>query len=821
MGVSATRVAARAALLGREAGLFEAPPAMLRDIGAWMVESYAGHVLANALPLLERVQDASAVFKKGLASNESTRAALASAANLSVGEFIKFPVHDVTFSGQYKIEQWGIKRLEDGVLRERSEDRSIVPRYVIGYGEKAVSWKPSRAPLSYEFSGPVTLDAAQRGVLSALSKVDERLRGQVAHPRIIEGMPDLVEISLLVRELRSYTSKAKVYATSTKHVFPIDLSGWKYVRPGDPTPTEVGFDSLTAILDFKGTQYKGGHWSVKSRELMVEIGKGSTSRYIRTPEQARTVEEFRYGAAEIQRILRHELQHVGQAVLAALHGLSEDAGIPGRALRSPDYDARGRRLDSLPPPSEQPPADTKIVRHVHSLIDTEFYTRLADEIHRFVKFSRRIPMELRREAVRVWVGAAAERTIRDPSNPDDLLSATQEFFGMLKRHEPQKWRKAVAEFYKGIAEAGIRIPSEPRGEKMGTDLRAADMIPTVDIAREFLERGKLPRGMGMGGKPSWTLDLSGAKYNMKFDPERGVISGTLTMGQSGRDNGYHVNSGSLDEWKRAFGLDWDAFDQALLETAHRRKGEFEAKIGAAFGEDPTRLFTEALGYNTREYEEWVSSGAPDVHVSVGPRVLSDRWDRWVPLDVKIAVPLRRKSPISSTPFKSMSDRELDEVIRELDGEALQEVGSYAHMRNQYRRMSPRQQNERYEQFLEYTGRLRKHASALSLRPDYGTSDAALPRGSVARVASRFLAAGLYVGKYYTAKFSEDLGPIWFLAQEELKNGNARGIKVEWPPGRSVPMKAKMGVVHQSEGYAWTEVSPNDLPAKVQARFSAI
>lgn len=478
MGASFARVAARH-MSERRAGLFDAPPAMLRDIGAWMTETYAGHVLANALPLLERAQDATAVFRKGLAVNAAAEGLVASAASLAVGEHVKFPVHDVTFSGQYEVEQWGIKRVEDGEIR--GGDGGIGPRFVIGYGQKAVSWKPSRAPLSYQLMGMIPLELAQKGVRNILLESSARLQKQIDHPRPNDDLPDLVEVSLLVRELRTYTGKAKAYSTSAKRVFPIDVAGWRYVKAGDPTPASVGWDKLTAVLDFKGTQHKGGHWAGEERELLVELGSGSVSGYVRTSEQARTVAEFRYGLSEMLRILRHELRHVGQDVLAAIHGVSEDAGLPSRSTRDLEYGSSGRKLDA--------PVDERgrTLMRTHPLRDVEFYTRLGDEVDRFVRFSRKIPMNLRRDALRSWVGALDEEVL-DPNG--ERVSAPQEFFAMLKRHEPGKWRKAVAEFYKAVADAGVRVPDAarvaarfvPPSKRELVDL--AEMMMVVDLGDE-------------------------------------------------------------------------------------------------------------------------------------------------------------------------------------------------------------------------------------------------------------------------------------------------------------------------------------------------
>lgn len=70
--------------------------------------------------------------------------------------------------------------------------------------------------------------------------------------------------------------------------------------------------------------------------------------------------------------------------------------------------------------------------------DVEFYTRLADEVERFLRHVRRIPVAERRKEMRKWTRNVG-------------------FFKALRRKQRDKWEKAVAEFYKAVEEQ-VDIP---------------------------------------------------------------------------------------------------------------------------------------------------------------------------------------------------------------------------------------------------------------------------------------------------------------------------------------------------------------------------
>jgi hypothetical protein len=499
----------------KQAGVFEAPPAMIESIGTWMKSVYAGHILEGVQVDIERTRDALAPVKRAIEEMEAALRTLSGVPGLAVGKFVKFKIHRMAW-GRVEVESnvMGVKRIDPTKLKKPRwgwgsggpPDPSI-PWYVIGYGEKSISWSPRETPFPYTWNPPYTEETVLQNVRSFVQKRITQLTQVLTDPDKITppDMPKLVELELLKRECLKHTDKAKSYKGKAKQKFDIDLTGWKYVSDAAAAGkklADAGWSKVNVELDFKGTQYKGGHWNGSAHELNVELGLGSTSRYIQTAEQARSVADFQYGMSEMMRTLRHECQHMGQDLLRDIKGLEEDAGLPGQSIRNPDFDWKGV--------SKKQDEEGKRTRKVHPLLDVEFYTRLGDEIDKFARFSRKIPLKLRRQAVRVWVGDSPESKLLDDDG--NTVSAIQQFFYSLKKYEKDKWRKAVSEFYKGV-EGRVKLSSgrgpsqlpEKHGHKQffvyGDDQGNWELSPHADFGA--LSAGKWQMTAALAIRNDW------------------------------------------------------------------------------------------------------------------------------------------------------------------------------------------------------------------------------------------------------------------------------------------------------------------------------
>jgi hypothetical protein len=143
-----------------------------------------------------------------------------------------------------------------------------------------------------------------------------------------------------------------------------------------------------------------------------------------------TVKSFQQDLMEIRGTLQHELRHVAQTLLGMLSGKAT-SGFPSESIQilAP---SRGKQPD-------------------HALRDAEFYTRLEDDVQSFVYLVKKnAPLSDYRESLRGWVGLSSKSP-----------QGSSEFFRKLKKHQPDKWRKAVTEFTKRVNQE-LDIPAAKR-----------------------------------------------------------------------------------------------------------------------------------------------------------------------------------------------------------------------------------------------------------------------------------------------------------------------------------------------------------------------
>lgn len=397
----------------REAALFEAPPTMERNIRTWAQAAYAGHILAGVLPEIARAQDATAPIKEALAILHNSLQTYGERIHgLEPGEDVKIHIPVV--------QEQGVTTVYLGVIRNKYN--SSRP-YNIGKGPNPRSIKYN----SHGWDGS-EVDEEVLQYLNQAALQAERVLGKLQRAPTDNG-PTLVELQLLRRECLKYTLKPKAYATKATTSVPVDLTGWKYVQdvgPAMKTLSENGWGTIYVILDFKGHIARSGLWDKNKRELQIDAALNT----------ARTVDNFNRGLAFIAETARHEVQHIGQDLLRVISGLREEAGLPSKSIRDPSISPNG--------------IHTKTNRPVdHALIDVEFYTDLSGEVDEFMRQVRHIPIESRRNAVRVFVGFIGE------SAPVPLQTSTA--FAVWKKGSPVKWKKAVAEFIKAIEERGVNL----------------------------------------------------------------------------------------------------------------------------------------------------------------------------------------------------------------------------------------------------------------------------------------------------------------------------------------------------------------------------
>jgi len=337
-----SRVASIASRVARRilAGEFQPPPAMVKAVTDWALSIYAGHVLFNAEIALEKAIDAHAPLRNAshLLAKAFNRADKIQ--NLGVGEAMKFKlIRGYSSSpGKFAPFVFGVKRVSES-------------GYLIGLGEKSISWRTRDLPWQWG-RGPWNLEDTVDYYKHYLQKIVRDFSRQKDSPKNKgSDIPTAVDLGILKRKCLKYTSKPKTYATKAKSSFPVDVSGWKYLPSMTSSEIqdrlkEAKLTDIDVVIDWKGNQSYNGYWDSSKNLLLVSIGVGSAGRWMWTPGKAKNDVEFQEGINRIKGTIGHELRHVGQDLIRILAGSAEDGGLPSSSIRDPDFK-----------PSQLPPAE--------------------------------------------------------------------------------------------------------------------------------------------------------------------------------------------------------------------------------------------------------------------------------------------------------------------------------------------------------------------------------------------------------------------------------------------------------------------------------
>lgn len=147
--------------------------------------------------------------------------------------------------------------------------------------------------------------------------------------------------------------------------------------------------------------------------------------------------------------IRHELQHATQSTKQRIYKTKEWFGLPSKKIRTKEYDIFGNPFQTSSNPNSQN-------RLEHSLRDVEFYTNLTDEVSLFnLHVAKKYPPIICRLAAKKIVGlpfSTEDFIIISKLNINDTINLFRKsyFFLALERQAPEKWKKAIKEFFKAI-----------------------------------------------------------------------------------------------------------------------------------------------------------------------------------------------------------------------------------------------------------------------------------------------------------------------------------------------------------------------------------
>jgi hypothetical protein len=179
-----------------------------------------------------------------------------------------------------------------------------------------------------------------------------------------------------------------------------------------------------------------------------------------------TLEMLQYQIQQIKDIARHELQHFMQSFINYM--INQTGGLPSKKIRDKE------NLSSSVGTSDKE----------HVLADQEFYTNLTDSVHEFNQYKTLVPVSLHRDYMLAWIRhipvqrffdlmeqklipifkhniktkslkTKKQRDVEWDNITNSFGSASEmlnhsNMFNILKQFNPNKYRKAAAEFSKAV-----------------------------------------------------------------------------------------------------------------------------------------------------------------------------------------------------------------------------------------------------------------------------------------------------------------------------------------------------------------------------------
>lgn len=403
-----------------QAGLFEAPPEMVRDIGDWVVGQAASLEL-------QRAQDSLTRAKQFTENREQEVWQVMESAMSDLRANMTPKGTSRTLFNAYKLVTSRLKYMIGGFAEARASDfQKLTPE--------------SREKL-YAF------------LETFLEQAKEELESDKQHT-----LKNLGEREKEFRQIAGYANSTwPANAKFVSQKFDVNLTGWKYhpknmqdliakrieenteslkeqAAKRGRTEDELFRKLMQDIIDGLNFRFRhvwvvfekdvdttsGGNWSVALNRLTVKMPHlAGQMPWPKTEKRLRAV-------------VQHELRHFSQSYLKTLLSLADEAGKPSKAIQTPAFSQhdRQRGMDQS---------------EMHALDDIEFYTDLADAIDRIKEYLEENPMSKadRTEAVRKFVGLPTSRHT-------SFYVSVDWFFSALKRKAPGKYRKAVAELIKAV-----------------------------------------------------------------------------------------------------------------------------------------------------------------------------------------------------------------------------------------------------------------------------------------------------------------------------------------------------------------------------------
>jgi hypothetical protein len=317
----------------KEAGTFSPPPKLLASIEDWMLAVYAGHTLAIVEDELDRSRNVKGrlvgrleLMKRQL--NDVGRVL----EGLKPGKAVRFDISRMSVSGSIHRPLFVGLRSHAG----NAENAEVEPVYEFGSGAGRVK---------YRRAYPKTLQEARAWAEHFIREEMERLSGVVedleaGRIQEHEGSPTtMVELTLLRRECMKWTGKARKFKSAVNKVFPIDVTGWPYIKKGTPV-----IDAVNAEIEKRNGNIEGGIGQAKENyKVALQVYKEIMKNGFPEWDEAQKMEKRLRGSVSVW---GSGGVHWGVADIAAR--ISNDEGPPDGAYLRRGIWSEDRRWDQVP-----------------------------------------------------------------------------------------------------------------------------------------------------------------------------------------------------------------------------------------------------------------------------------------------------------------------------------------------------------------------------------------------------------------------------------------------------------------------------------------
>lgn len=416
------------------ASKWDPPPALYKAVSSWAADVYAGHVLELVEDKLERFSHSSLLLQSKEALAEYQANGEAQIRSLKAGKKLRFKAlyygkqydSSTSAANDFLVEHDDPAKLHSSELGEW--------RLGTGKGTRIDWW--SRSDIQR------VLEQFKSWLDSQAKKYDNVSRGKTPNPT--EKSPAvreaLINTHLLRQECLKYTSEGKRRANKVETRVPMDVTGWKYLRPDEQAEAQetiraVWPRGIEVKMDFRNQHDEYvGLWTGSGIQLDAPAGDK-----LSVP----TLALFTTRLNALLDTCWHECQHAGQDMLKVIRKLNEPAGLPSRELRQPGVTPWGG-----PDLTTRDPRKMKI-REIkkkvpHYLRDIEFHTNLGNDTKALRRTLQKVPPKLRHKFFKNWVGLEKGLDVSD--------SGILTNYRLLKLRDeaPEKWEKLVAELWKAV-----------------------------------------------------------------------------------------------------------------------------------------------------------------------------------------------------------------------------------------------------------------------------------------------------------------------------------------------------------------------------------